>query len=114
MSLRVTKTNPCLERKLKIGGFEVVDLLAIFLLISVLNLLTGPLNMRAVTVWIPSFLLAATLWISKRGKPDNYLVHFIRFHVKPKRYEAFSDGGKTDRRILAGILKPRHFMEGSK
>ena len=104
MTLRVTKTNPCLERRLKIAGFEVVELLAIFLVISVLNLLTGPLNMRVLTVWIPSLTLAAIFWASKRGKPENYLLHFLRFHLRAKIYDSFSDGGKYDRYVAQNIF----------
>lgn len=103
MSLRTSKINQCLEKKLKILGFEVPDVLALFFVVSVLNFVTGPLNMRLVTVWIPALILAAILWIGKRGKADNYLVHFLMFQLRPKHLSAFFDGGISDRKFLRSI-----------
>lgn len=103
MSLRVSKINQCLEKKLKILGFEVPDVLALFFVVSVLNFVTGPLNMRLVTVWIPAIVLACVLWIGKRGKADGYLVHLLRFHLLPKRLSAFFDGGSSDRKFLRSV-----------
>lgn len=104
-NLRVTKVSQCLEKKLKILGFEVPDLLVLFFIVSVLNFVTGPLDMRLVTVWIPALLLALVLWISKRGKAENYLLHFLRFHLQPKLHSAFYDGGTSDRAFMRSVSK---------
>jgi hypothetical protein len=71
-------------------GFEIVDLLVIFLTLSVLNFIFGD-GFKLFFVWLPTLALAASLWIGKRGKPENYLVHWVRFQIKPGVYSAFQD-----------------------
>ena len=89
MGLRVSEDSKCLNKKLLILGFEIPDLLVIFLLLSLLNLTLGPTGHRLALVWLPSFLFALILRFSKRGKPDNFLIHLVRFHLAPKNLEAF-------------------------
>lgn len=104
MDLRVTRVSPCLEKKLKVAGFEVPDLLGILFVVSVLNFLTGSLNQRLLTVWGPGFLMAATLWIGKRGKPDGYLLHFLQFYTQPKHLLAFPDPGESAARFVRSLV----------
>lgn len=89
--LRATSVSQCLDKKLIIFGFEIPDVLAIFLTLSILNLIFGPLDMRILCVWLPTAALAVALRVSKRGKPDNYLVHLLRYHMRPKALWAFAD-----------------------
>jgi len=91
LALRSEPTSKSLEKKLLIAGFEVPDILAIFFLLSILNFLFGQTNHRLFLVWIPVAVAALVLRIGKRGKPDNYLLHFARFHAKPKYHSAFQD-----------------------
>lgn len=91
MDLRTTEANRCLERKLLLCGYEIPDLLAIFLLLSVLNFILGPLGNRFLLVWAPSLAFAIALRFGKAGKPDNFLLHWIRFQLMPKRISAFSE-----------------------
>jgi len=72
-------------------GFEIPDLLAIFLTLSILNFLFGMTSMKIMAVWLPTFALAAVLRISKRGKPDNFLIHWLRFQIRPGVLSAFKD-----------------------
>jgi len=89
MGLNSTPVSKCLDKKIMMLGFEVPDLLAIFLVLSTLNLLFGSTSLKIVFVWIPSAVLACLLRISKRGKPENYLVHWLRFQIKPGVISAF-------------------------
>jgi len=89
MSLRESPVNRCLDRKLVMFGFEVVDLLAIFLCLSILNFIFGQTNMKLLMIWTPTLALALTLRIGKIGKPDKYLIHWIKFQVQPGIYNAF-------------------------
>jgi hypothetical protein len=91
MALRSEPTSKSLEKKLLILGFEVPDVLAIFLLLSILNFLFGQTNQKLLLVWLPVVLIALILRIGKRGKPDNYLVHLVKFYFKPKYLSAFAD-----------------------
>ncbi|MBI2712245.1 MAG: hypothetical protein HYX41_05210 [Bdellovibrio sp.] len=91
MGLRSEPTSQTLEKKLLIAGFEVPDVLAIFLLLSILNFLFGSTNYKLAFVWTPVAIAATILRVGKRGKPDNYLVHLGKFLVRPKYLSAFKD-----------------------
>ncbi len=91
MALRSESTSQSLEKKLLIMGFEVPDVLAIFLLLSILNFSFGQTNYKLALVWGPVAIFAITLRIGKRGKPDNYLVHLGKFHLQPKYLSAFQE-----------------------
>lgn len=91
MELKVTPVSKCLDKKMMILGFEIPDLLFIFLMMSVLNFLFGSTSLKWLFVWLPSLSLAMTIRFTKRGKPDNYLVHWLRFQIKPGVLAAFSD-----------------------
>ena len=88
--MRATSVSKCLDRKLVMFGFEVLDLLAVFLLLSVLNLVFGQMP-KWLFVWAPTVSLACILRWGKRGKPEKYLVHWIRFQIKPGVYSAFPE-----------------------
>ncbi len=87
MSLTTTPVPNCLEKKLTFLGYEVMDLMLIFGTLSVLNFTLGAIDKSF--VWVPTIFLAITLRSSKRGKPDKYLEHKIKFHVQPKNLSAF-------------------------
>jgi hypothetical protein len=91
MSLKVTQVSQCLEKRLEFWGFEIPDLLFILVALSVLNFLLGALRWKIFYVWIPTAALAAVLRFSKHGKPDNYLIHKIKFLIQPKILNAFPD-----------------------
>lgn len=91
MELRTDSTSKCLDRKLTMLGFEVPDLLLIFLTISILNFLFGKTDFKLLLVWLPSVTLALTLKLGKRGKPDDFLIHYTKFYFKQKHYSAFTD-----------------------
>ena len=91
MEIRTTSVSKCLDKKMVVFGFEVPDILAIFLTLSILNFLFGTTNEKLLLIWLPAILLAAVLRIGKRGKPDNYLVHWVRFQIRPGILSAFID-----------------------
>jgi hypothetical protein len=91
MSLKTTQVSQCLDKKLKFLGYEIPDLLFILSFLSLLNFLFGAFAWKIIIVWIPTFILALVLRIGKHGKPDNYLVHKIRYFVQPKMLRAFPD-----------------------
>lgn len=92
--LEQNKVSKSLERKLLIMGFEVLDLLVIFLLLSVLNFLFGSSSYQLFLVWMPPALLALILKIAKKDKPDNFLIHFLRYWVSPGILKAFNQNYK--------------------
>jgi hypothetical protein len=91
VSLKTTAVSQCLDKKLKFLGYEIPDLLFILSFLSLMNLLFGSFPWKLFIVWVPTFILALVLRIGKHGKPDNYLLHKIRFLVQPKVLRAFPD-----------------------
>jgi hypothetical protein len=96
MALRSQPTSQSLERKLLILGYEIPDVLAIFLLLSILNFTFGQTNLKIFLVWLPVVVVAIVLRVGKRGKPDNYLIHLCKFHLRPKYLSAFKDPSITN------------------
>ena len=95
MSLNVTPTSRCLEKKLMIMGFEALDLLLLLFVLSVLNLMFGQTALKILFVWVPSIGLGLLLRYGKRGKPDNYLLHLLKYQFKPGCYSAFPEPTKS-------------------
>jgi hypothetical protein len=91
MSLRSSGVSKCLEKKLSIFGFEIPDLLAIFLTLSILNFVFGQTSLKFPLVWFPTILLSLALYFGKRGKPENYLIHWLRFQIAPGIFSAFPE-----------------------
>ena len=86
--MRLTAVNKSLDKKLKILGFEVPDILLIFLFIGLMNFIIQDGSDKVFYVWIPGVVLAIVLRIFKRNKPDNFLVHWVRFHILPEGLRA--------------------------
>ena len=106
MSLRAVPVNQCLDRKLLIFGYEVPEILAVFLLLSILNFIF-PTGLKFFFVWLPVIIVAAVLRFGKRGKPDNYLVHLARFKLQPSLLSAFLDPAQV-------VSPPSHKRKGLK
>ena len=90
MGLRTASVNQCLDKKLLIFGYEIPEILAIFLLLSILNFVFPP-GFKLVFVWLPTMAVAAILRVGKRGKPDNYLMHLARHKMQPSLLSAFDE-----------------------
>ena len=88
MSLKVTPSNPTLDRKLKLLGFEIPDLIFLLILLSVLNFIFQD-GLKLFFVWVPTSTAAIILRLGKRGKPDKYLVHLIKYWMSPGVHSAF-------------------------
>lgn len=91
MNLKMTPVSRCLDKKMIIFGFEVPDLLLIFMTLSVLNFLFNQTDFKLFLIWLPTLSLAGVLRFTKRGKPENYLVHWLRFQIRPGVLSAFND-----------------------
>lgn len=89
--MRTVEVSRCLDKKLMMFGFEVVDILAIFLCLSILNFVFGASHWKLIFVWLPTTTLALVLRYGKRGKPENYLIHWLRFQIKPGILSAFPE-----------------------
>ncbi len=94
MGLKTTSVAKCLDKRLLLMGFEVMDVLIIFLTLSVLNFIFSQTHFKVLFIWIPTGSLAAVLYFGKKGRPDRYLIHWLRFQLKPGTYKAFPDSSQ--------------------
>ena len=88
MSLLTSKVPRALETKTKLFGFELADVLIIFIFLSVTNLIFGGTSLKFPIVWSGTALLAGALYFLKKGRPDNYLQHLGEFYSSPGIYSA--------------------------
>lgn len=95
-----------LDRKLKLFGFEVFDLLFVLVFASVMNLLFGRTFLSLYLVFCLPLLILVFLYFGKRGKPQGFLVHWLRFYLTPGFYSAGQRQGENERsRRLSTIFK---------
>jgi hypothetical protein len=81
VELNTSTTQRGLNVKMKIGGFEALDLIACLILCAALNLFFGNMSFGIPIVFgVPAFFLTS-LYFGKRGKPDEYLKHLLRFYL---------------------------------
>lgn len=90
MALKTSEVYRCLEKKTLIFGFEIVDIFLVFSFLSILNLVLGQIPYKFFLTWGPAIALAIALKLGKAGKPDNYLLHLVRFHFSPGVLSAFA------------------------
>lgn len=90
MGLKTSTVYRCLDKKTYVFGFEVVDLFLVFAVLAFLNFILGHVPYKFLFTWGPTLSLAVFIKIIKRGKPENYLQHLIRFYFQPKTFSAFA------------------------
>jgi hypothetical protein len=89
MALKNSTVYRCLDKKALVFGFEIVDLLAIFLFLAALNFMFRALPYKFFITWVPALGLALFLRLGKAGKPENYLLHRVRFYFIPLVFSSF-------------------------
>lgn len=75
MSLLVSKVPRSLEMKTCLFGFELGDLLFVFLYLALSNLVFGQTRLKFLFVWVGTAALGMTLHFLKRGQADHYIQH---------------------------------------
>lgn len=91
--LLTSKVPRALEMKSKLFGYELPDLLLIFMNLAITNLVFGTTSFRYPLVWGTTLGLALFLFFAKRGRPDNYIQHLIEHYVRP----VYLAAGQSDR-----------------
>jgi len=79
--LKTSTVHRNLDAKFKIGGVEAADLLAVLLVGAVMNLMFGRLSIGPIFIFGLPGLLFCLLYFGKRGKPDGYLMHALKFYI---------------------------------
>lgn len=83
MTLLVSKVPRSLEAKTRLFGFELGDLLVVFLYLAVSNLFLVTTPLKLPMVWIGTLVIAGVLFFVKRNKPDGFLQHWGEFKRMP-------------------------------
>jgi hypothetical protein len=86
--LLTTKVPRALDMKTKLFGFELPDLLFIFMNLAITNLVFGSTSFRYPLVWGSTAAIALFLFFMKRGRPDSYLQHLGEFYAQPAHRSA--------------------------
>lgn len=89
--LEITKVNRSLDQKTVIFFLEIIDLFTLVTVCSLLNLLFGRVGHKFLLVYLPTLILGVTLILSKRGKPEKFLFHFLRYQLQPKCLSCFKE-----------------------
>ena len=77
-----------LDAKFRVGGMEATDLLVVLIFAAVLNLFLGRLSIGPIFIFgLPGALFCA-LYYGKRGKPEGYLMHAIKYFTSPGKLRA--------------------------
>jgi hypothetical protein len=79
--LKTSQVHRRLDAKFKVGGVEATDLIGVLILAAVLNLFFGRVPYGAVFIFGFPLLLFVGLYFGKRGKPDGYLLHALKFYL---------------------------------
>lgn len=82
--LIVTKVPRALETKSKLFGFELGDILILFLYLSISNFIFGGTHFKFIFVWLGTVSLGLCLHFLKKGKPEDHLQHLGEFYRKPE------------------------------
>ena len=89
MALKSSDVYRCLEKKTVIFGFEIIDLFFVFLVFALLNFFLSAMPYKFFLTWGLTGALALAIRLGKAGKPDNYIVHLLRFNFSPDHLSAF-------------------------
>lgn len=90
--LQVSKVSRSLERKLLIFWLEITDIFFLVILCSVLNLFFGGTSVKVYLVYLPTLICTISLILIKKGRPDGFILHFLRYHLGPKNMTCFHLG----------------------
>lgn len=88
--LLVSTSNRNLERKIKIFGFEIFDLLILGIVLAILNLIFKSTSLQMPIVWGGTLIFGLVLYFTKKNKPENYLLYKLQYWFRPATYYASS------------------------
>lgn len=92
MDLKTSTIHRRLETHIKIVGMDLFDLLFVLLFSAVMNLIFGSSAIGIFMVFVVPAIFAMALFLTKRNRPEQYLLHLLRFHLMPGYFSAGADG----------------------
>ena len=98
MSLDTSTVHRNLDAKMRILGLEAPDLLSVLIFAALMNLLFGKTALAPVLVFMLPALALVVLYIGKKNKPDDYLIHLGRYLFTDGHYFAGETGSLEEKR----------------
>ncbi|MBF0363677.1 MAG: hypothetical protein HQK49_21845 [Oligoflexia bacterium] len=95
--LKSSVVHKNLEMKIKLVGVELADLLLVLLFSSVMNLLFRDTAISWLMVFVLPLLLGVILHFGKKNKPDNFILHFIKYYFIPGQMAAGKRANEQDK-----------------
>lgn len=86
--LKTSTIHRKLNAKFKIGGIDAADLLSVLLCAAIMNLFFGRLSFGPIFIFGFSAVLFFVLYFGKKGKPDGYLFHAVKYYLSPGELRA--------------------------
>ncbi len=88
MEVYTSEVQRNLDAKFKVGGIEALDLLIALIFAAIMNLFFGDTVLELPLVIGCPALILAVFYFGKRGKPEKFLPHLLRFYVSPGFFSA--------------------------
>ncbi len=88
MDIKRSKVHRNLDAKFKVGGLEALDLLVSLILGALMSLCFSGTVLEIPLVFGAPLLVLAILYFGKRGKPEGFLLDFLRFYLEPGFFSA--------------------------
>ncbi len=105
MRLRESSIHRRLDAKMKVGGMEAPDLLGVLIFAAIMKLIFGRMSFAFVFVIIIPLLLLIAIYFGKRGKPDDFMLHFAKFYLTPGFYAAGEKAKQNEIQLFRKISK---------
>ena len=94
--LNISKVPRALENKTTIFGFEISELILVFLYLSITNFFFGRTGLKIPFVWGGTIALGVGILLTRRKRPDQFLQHLYIFYRNPEILSA----GERDREFV--------------
>ncbi|MCB0411053.1 MAG: hypothetical protein KDD22_00910 [Bdellovibrionales bacterium] len=88
MDLDTSPVHRDLDAKFKIGGLEALDLLLALIFGAVMNLIFGGTALEVPLAVGGPIAIILVMYFGKKGKPENYMAHLIKFYMEPGFFPA--------------------------
>lgn len=88
MSLTSSTIHRNLDAKMRIFGLEAFDILSVLIFSAVMNMFFGQTSFGPILVFILPGVVLVILVLGKKNKPDDYLIHLVRYLLTRGSYSA--------------------------
>ena len=95
MQIHTSTVQRNLDAKLKIGNIEALDLLIALICGAIMNLFFSGTALEIPLVIGTPLLILATCYFGKRGKPEKFLPHLMRFYLETGFFAAGEEPAKV-------------------